>query len=88
MTRLSTYCSEEEAIIIKKWFEDKYNISPKFDIDKRNSRYSMRFNTQESRIFIDIVSKYVPDCMNYKIEHVKKYNPRVLDSSLEDEDIV
>ena len=87
MTRLSTYCSEEEAILLREWFLSKYNIEPKFDIDKRNDKYSLRFNTKESKEFVSIVSPYMFESMKYKIQHVDKYSPRVPDI-LRDEDIV
>ena len=88
MTRISTYCSEEEAFIIKQWFLDRYNLNPSFDIDKRNDLYSIRFNTKDSHSFIDIIAKYIPICMQYKINHIEKYNTRVLSPSHEGEDIV
>jgi len=87
MTRLSTYCSKEEADLLKDWFLDKYNIEPKFDIDRRNDKYSLRFNTKDSREFVSIVSPYMFESMKYKIQHVDKYSPRVPDI-LRDEDIV
>lgn len=78
MTRLSTYCSEEEAKLLQDWFQDKYQIIPKFDIDKRNNKYSLRFNTKESKTFVSIVEPYMFQNMKYKLEHVDKYVPRVL----------
>ena len=87
MTRLATYCSEEEANLLKEWFSSKYGLDAKFDIDKRNDKYSLRFNTNDSRTFVSIVSPYMFQPMKYKIEHVDKYTPRVLDT-LRGEDIV
>lgn len=87
MTRLSTYCSEEEANILKDWFLSKYGLDAKFDRDKRNNKYSLRFNTKDSKTFISIVSPYMYESMKYKIQHVDKYSPRVPDI-LRDEDIV
>lgn len=87
MTRLSTYCTKEEAELLREWFKNKYNIEPKFDIDKRNDKYSLRFNTADSKEFVSIVSPYIFSSMKYKIEHVDKYSPRVLDT-LRGEDIV
>jgi len=87
MTRLSTYCSLQEAEILKAWFTLKYNITPKFDVDRRNNKYSLRFNTKESREFVSIVSPYMFQPMKYKIDHVDKYVPRVLDTP-RGEDIV
>lgn len=77
MTRISIYCSEEEALLLRDWFFDKYNLSAKFDIDKRNNKYSLRFNTKDSKEFVSIVSPYMFQSMKYKIEHVDKYVPRV-----------
>jgi len=87
MTRLSTYCSKEEAELLRDWFQEKYSITPKFDVDKRNDKYSLRFNTKDSRVFVSIVSPYMFHPLKYKIEHVDKYSPRVPDT-LRGEDIV
>ena len=87
MTRLSTYCSKEEAELLRDWFNQKYRIVPKFDTDKRNDKFSLRFTTQMSRDFVSIVSPYIFQSMKYKIEHVDKYSPRVRDT-LRGEDIV
>lgn len=88
MTRIATYCSKDEAELIKDWFKSKYNLDCKFDIDKRNNKYSIRFNTQDSRKFVDIVYPYIIPIMMYKVEHVEKYNPRVPSPSFEGDDIV
>lgn len=87
MTRISTYCSKEEAQLIQQWFKQKYELDAKLDRDKRNDKYSIRFNTTDSKTFISIVSPYVFQSMKYKLEHVDKYSPRVLDT-LRGEDIV
>ena len=87
MTRLSTYCSKEEDELLKEWFNSKYQIDPKFDIDKRSDKYSLRFNTKDSKEFVSIVSPYMFDTLKYKIEPVDKYSPRVPDT-LRGEDIV
>jgi hypothetical protein len=87
MTRLSTYCSQEEAILLAEWFSGKYGIIPKFDIDKRNDKYSLRFNTNESRVFASIVYPYMYQPMRYKLAHVDMYSPRVQDTP-RGEDIV
>jgi recombination protein RecA len=76
MTRISTYCTLEEAEILKKWFKDRYDIDVKFDTDKRNGLISLRFNTTDSKKFVSIIAPYVPQCMKYKIEHVDKYIPK------------
>jgi len=87
MTRLSTYCSFEEADLLRDWFKEKYNLEVKFDKDKRNDKYSLRFNTKDSKEFVSIVSPYMFNTMKYKIQHVDKYSPRVLDTP-RGEDIV
>ena len=80
MIRMSTYCTHEEALIIQSWFKETYNLSCVFDIDKRNNRYSIRFKTQDSKIFANIVKPYIIPSMMYKIEEVLNYSPRVLDT--------
>lgn len=87
MTRISTYCSKQEAELLRDWFSDKYKLEPKFDVDKRNDKYSLRFNTRESRDFVSIVLPYMYQPMRYKVDHVDKYIPRVQDT-LRGEDIV
>lgn len=73
MTRISTYCSREESVIIKDWFKDRYDIEIKFDIDKRNDKYSIRMNKESSIRFVQIVEPYIIPSMEYKIQHVKLY---------------
>lgn len=87
MTRLSTYCSREEACLLKDWFLEKYDIDPRFDVDRRNNKFSLRFNTKESKKFVSIVYPYMFSDLKYKIAHVDKYIPRARDIHL-DEDIV
>lgn len=87
MTRISTYCSKEEADLLQNWFLEKYNLDAKLDRDKRNDKYSLRFNTKDSKTFVEIVSPYMFQSMKYKIGHVDKYGPRVQDT-LRGEDIV
>lgn len=76
MTRISTYCSLKEIEIIRDWFKEKYDLNVKFDCDKRNNLYSVRFNTKDSHKFVQIVQKYVPKSMRYKLEHTEFYNTR------------
>lgn len=88
MTRIATYCSKEEAEILKTWFMSKYGIDAKFDVDKRSDKYSLRFNTADSKVFVSVVSPYIIPCMQYKIEHVGSYIPRAQDTLIKGEDIV
>lgn len=78
MVRLSTYCSKEEAETISAYFRDKYKLTCKFDIDKRNNKYSIRFGTLDSKRFAEIVAPHILSSMWYKIESVLEYTPRVL----------
>lgn len=87
MTRIATYCSFKEAELLRDWFKGKYSLDAKFDKDKRNNKFSLRFNTTDSKKFVSIVSPYIFDSMKYKIQHVDKYSPRVPDT-LRGEDIV
>lgn len=77
-TRIATYCTEEEALLWRKWFEDKYSISPKFDVDKRSLPlgYSLRFNTTASKELVSIIAPYIVPCLKYKIQHIDKYMPK------------
>lgn len=77
MIRISTYCSREDALIIQKWFQDKYNLSCVFDVDPRNNLYSIRFKTQDSKTFASIVEKYLLPSMRYKVDSILSYVPRV-----------
>lgn len=88
MTRISTYCTLEEAEVIRDWFRDRYDITVKFDTDKRNNLVSIRMNTKESKKFVSIIAPYVPVCMKYKIAHVDMYVPRVQNVRNTDDDIV
>lgn len=87
MTRISTYCSEEEAILLREWFRGRYDLSAKFDVDKRNMKVSLRFNTADSKKLASIVEPYMFESMKYKTAHIDKYVPRVQDT-LRGEDIV
>lgn len=73
MTRISTYCSYEEVLIIHDWFKDRYDIEIVFDIDKRSNKYSIRMKKESSIRFVQIVEPYIVPSMEYKIQHVKLY---------------
>lgn len=80
--RLSTYCLREEAEEIAKWFEDRYNLTCSFDVDKRNNLVSLRFTTLASKKLAEIIRPYIIPSMFYKIEKVLNYSPRVLDPTI------
>ncbi len=71
MTRIATYCSLQEAEVIKQWFKDRYEIDIKFDCDKRSNKYSIRMNTKDSKKFVAIIKSFVIPSMLYKITHVE-----------------
>jgi len=77
MIRISTYCTKEEALEIQSWFKDKYELNCVFDIDKRNNKYSVRFNTKDSIKFANLIKPFILPCMEYKISSVIDYVPRV-----------
>lgn len=61
----------DEVKTIKKWFEDKYNISP--NINKKGKGYILYFNAEKTRRFMSIINKFyglVP-CLNRKF--LKEY---------------
>lgn len=88
MIRIATYVSREEADVIADWFHTKYQLTVKFDVDKRSNKVSVRFGTLDSQAFARIVAPYIIDSMFYKIESVLNYTPRVLDPVIAGEDIV
>lgn len=60
----------EENTLIKNWFEQKWNISPKISNVKKENReikYYLRFNVRDTRNLIEIIRPYIHPCMNYKI---------------------
>jgi len=84
---ISTYCSEEEADTILEYFKEVWDIQAKKGFCKRTKAFIIRFNTKETRLFAKIVSPYIIDSMQYKIEYIK-YQDTSAKLLLEDEDIV
>lgn len=61
----------DEVILIKKWFEKKYNISP--NINKKQNGFVLYFNSSKTREFMKIIDPFynlVP-CLNRKF--LKEY---------------
>lgn len=55
-----------EINLIKDWFEYKYDISP--NINKKEGKYILYFNSTKTRKLMNIFSKFdIPECMKYKI---------------------
>ncbi len=82
--------SYEEQLIIKKWFEDKWNISPKIYQYKDKNNYPdkiwyyLNFSVSETRKLHDLFINFnTPECMKYKFYynhelHLPKSIPGVL----------
>lgn len=69
----STECfSYEEHILIQKYLMLRYGISTK--LKKYNDRgyYRITMNATNANKFFDIIRKYVPESMNYKIDMLYK----------------
>lgn len=54
--------STEEGNMIIKWFKDKYNLNFKY-----NSKAIRLTSKKDCLQFMNIVEKYIPECMSYKI---------------------
>lgn len=71
-----TLCLEsfsiEELIVMRKWFEDRYNISP--NINKHGNGFRLVFNTQKTRDFLKIISKYQDLVPSMKYKFLEYYN--------------
>ena len=90
-SRIYTNCfSYEEQLIIKKWFEDKWNISPKIYQYKDQNNYPgkiwyyLNFSVSETKKLHDLfVNFIIPECMKYKFyynheSHLPKPVPEAL----------
>ena len=69
----------EGNLLIQEWFKERYNINWKiYNLDKKrvNYQFMLRVNTDETKKFIKLIKRYVPECMNYKLglDKNKKYN--------------
>lgn len=84
--RISTYFSEEEADIFIEYFKNKWDITAKKRFAKKTGTYYMAFNTTESLKLEDLIGSFIIDSMKYKLPSY--WNPRVLDPSVEGDDIV
>ena len=71
-TTISTCCSEEEVIVVCKWFLDKHNVE--FKPFREGNGFSIRCNTNESHVFARIIEPYVILSMRYKLSHVADLN--------------
>lgn len=80
---IATYCTEEEAIEICKYFWDIYKIEFKPHIHKSCGKYIISANTKNSNKFFDIIKSYIIPSMLYKIQYV----PRAPNVPRRDDDI-
>ena len=63
--RISTYCSEEQADVWIKYFNDKWNLYPTKVCEKKG--YTINFGAEQGRKLFDIIKSYVCPSMMYKI---------------------
>lgn len=56
-----------ENEIIKDWFKNKYDIKAGLH-SKGNNVYRLNFTSKEASKLIDIITPFVPSCMEYKIK--------------------
>lgn len=71
-TNIATCCSWEEVELITRWFADQHKI--KFSSFPEGSGYSLRANTENSRLFAHLVQRFVIEPMRYKLAHVADLN--------------
>ncbi len=61
----------------KDFFINKYNLCPSIIESKREiftyRQFYLRFNKKNSKSFIDLVNKYIPECMQYKTGNIQAY---------------
>jgi len=72
-TDIATMCSNEEVLILQKYFSEEYGISFNARFDKRCSdgkQWFLEANTKNSREFIGLVQPYIIPSMMYKLAHV------------------
>lgn len=72
-TDIATQCSETEAIVIRDWFLDRFDVEFKVRCFKSCSpgkQFFIQGNTEASQKFASIIAPHVPECMLYKLAHV------------------
>lgn len=90
-SRIHTNCfSYDEQIIIKQWFEDKWNLSPKIYHYRDENNYPgkvwhyLNFSVSETKKLHDLFINFnIPECMKYKFyynheSHLPKPVPEAL----------
>jgi hypothetical protein len=65
-----TYCTEQEAQNILDYFTEVWKIYPlKYQYVK--GKWCIKFNTSESKKLVALIIDYIPECMTYKVNHVR-----------------
>jgi hypothetical protein len=70
-TNLATCCPKDEAELIAGWFQDRHKIKVSIFPE---SGYSIRMNTENSRLFAHMVQPFIIEPMLYKLAHVADLN--------------
>jgi|TARA_R100001244_G_scaffold131912_1_gene106225 hypothetical protein len=73
---ISTYCSLEEAQIIRDYFNEVWQIDFSLAYHKTFNSYYMRARTQEANKFIDLVRPYMIPTMLYKVDPHERLAPQ------------
>jgi hypothetical protein len=71
-TNIATCCPHDEAELIARWFNDLHKI--KFSLFPEGHGYSLRANTENSRLFVHLVHPFIVEPMLYKLSHVADLN--------------
>ncbi len=58
--------SDSECELVRKFFLENYKIEPKIYVESGRYRRAW-FNVEKSKVFLDIIRPYIPECMNYKL---------------------
>lgn len=64
---LSTYCSEQQAILILDYFLHKWKITGLKKLHKKSNSWYLVFNTTEGRKLEALISPYIIPSMQYKL---------------------
>ena len=65
---LETQCfDEKENDLIIDFFKNKFNLDTKKYFDKRCKKWYIRFSVDSSVKISQMIRKYIPDCMKYKL---------------------
>lgn len=71
-TNIATCCTDVEAELICSWFSDVHKIT--FRPFREGKGWSVRANTENSRLFAHLVQPYIVEPMLYKLSHVADLN--------------